>query len=91
MILPELGFAAPPTWLADAVCSQSDPELFFPDRGGSPKRAKEICRGCDVREQCLAWALEAQSHAPLAGVWGASTEDERRRLLGRVTKNRAAA
>ena len=62
------------------ACRDEDPELFFPIGTTGPaiaqiEEAKKVCRRCDVREQCLQWALEAgQDH----GVWGGLSEDERR-------------
>src|SRR3712207_7780508 len=52
------------------------------------EEAKQVCRRCEVREQCLAWALEAgQDH----GVWGALSEDERRALKRRNARARVRA
>jgi WhiB family redox-sensing transcriptional regulator len=39
----------PLAWQADALCAQTDPEAFFPEKGGSTREAKKICEGCDVR------------------------------------------
>ena len=44
-------------WQDDANCLGVDPDLFFPERGASTREAKEVCRGCVVREQCLEFAL----------------------------------
>jgi WhiB family redox-sensing transcriptional regulator len=63
-------------WLEFAVCVQVDAEIFFPGKGQSPAAAKKVCRGCDVREQCLQWALDHDER----GVWGALTEAERKAL-----------
>lgn len=75
-------------WAAEALCAETDPELFFPNKGQSPRRAKEICGvdergnplpdGCPVRQQCLKYALTHPN--PLAGIWGGTTEDERKPL-----------
>lgn len=64
-------------WMDEALCAQTDPEMFFPDRGGSSREAKKVCAECDVREQCLAYAL---AHDVRVGVWGGLTSRERRRL-----------
>lgn len=66
-----------PGWMADGVCAQTDPELFFPDKGGATKEAKRVCGGCPVKGECLAFALENQERF---GVWGGLSERERRRL-----------
>jgi WhiB family redox-sensing transcriptional regulator len=68
----------PSDWRADALCAQTDPEVFFPERGGSPAAAKAVCRVCPVRVSCLAFALAA---GEVFGVWGGLTARERRRLL----------
>ena len=60
-----------------AVCAQTDPETFFPEKGGSTKAPKGVCFVCPVRVECLAWALE---HDERHGVWGGLSERERRRL-----------
>ena len=67
-----------PEWYADALCSQTDPEAFFPDPGGSVRSAKVVCAGCDVREQCLQYALD---HREIWGIWGGTSERERRGMV----------
>lgn len=64
-------------WMDSALCAQTDPDEFFPDKGGSPRDAKRICAACEVRADCLEYAL---AHNILFGVWGGLTPDERRRL-----------
>jgi WhiB family redox-sensing transcriptional regulator len=64
-------------WSARAVCSQTDPEAFYPEKGGSTKDAKKVCQGCPVQKKCLQWALD---HDERYGVWGGLSERERRRL-----------
>jgi hypothetical protein len=44
-------------WLDDAVCGETDPEVFYPGIGGSTRPAKNVCRRCPVRPECLADAL----------------------------------
>ncbi len=65
------------TWQDDAICSQTDPEAFFPEKGGSTKEAKKICQGCPVRLECLQFALD---HDERFGIWGGLSERERRKL-----------
>ncbi|MFT2014639.1 WhiB family transcriptional regulator [Streptomyces sp. 796.1] len=51
----------PATWTASAVCAQVDPELFFPEIGGSSAvTARRICAACPVRAECLAAALSEE-------------------------------
>lgn len=66
-----------PEWMADANCVGIDAELFFPQRGESTKQAKEVCRGCDVQAECLAYAL---NNGEKYGIWGGLSERERRRI-----------
>ena len=55
----------------------ADPEAFFPEKGGSTREAKKVCRGCEVVGECLEYALE---HDERFGIWGGLSERERRRL-----------
>ncbi|BBX65661.1 hypothetical protein MSAS_48350 [Mycobacterium saskatchewanense] len=64
-------------WQDRALCAQTDPEAFFPEKGGSTREAKKICLGCEVRHECLEYALE---HDERFGIWGGLSERERRRL-----------
>ena len=64
-------------WQDRALCAQTDPEAFFPEKGGSTRDAKRVCRSCEVRAECLEYALE---HDERFGIWGGMSERERRRL-----------
>lgn len=64
--------------MQDASCTEVDPEAFFPDKGGSTKKAKEICSGCAVDVECLAFAIQNRERF---GIWGGLSERERRPLL----------
>jgi hypothetical protein len=64
-------------WMADGLCRQVDNEPWFPEKGESTIEAKRVCLRCDVREQCLQYALDNQERF---GVWGGYSERERRRL-----------
>ena len=68
-------------WQADALCAQTDPEAFFPEKGGSTREAKRICTTCDVRDQCLEYALQNDERF---GIWGGLSERERRKLKRRA-------
>lgn len=78
---PSLQLAPPQPWMEAALCLQTDPEVFFPEKGGTTIPAKRICGDCDVRAECLAWALD---HAEAYGVWGGLSAIERRRLTRRT-------
>lgn len=70
----------PPEWMTEARCIEVDTEIFFPDKGdrGSAEAARRICNGCEVRVQCLEYAL---SNAEVYGIWGGTNERDRRPLL----------
>jgi len=72
-----LNIIAPPAWTTDALCAQVDPDLFYPESGAPNRDAKRVCAGCEVRAECLAYAL---AHRERFGVWGGTTERERRRM-----------
>lgn len=67
-----------PAWTVDALCAQTDPEVFFPEKSGTTKPAKRICDGCPVRQQCLDYALDNEE--PF-GIWGGLSVRERRALI----------
>jgi WhiB family redox-sensing transcriptional regulator len=67
-------------WQDRALCAQTDPEAFFPEKGGSSREAKRVCRGCEVRRECLEYALARDERF---GIWGGLSERERRRLKRR--------
>jgi len=64
-------------WQAEALCAQTDPEAFFPEKGGSTRDAKRVCGVCPVREECLKYAMDNDERF---GIWGGLSERERRRL-----------
>ncbi len=65
------------SWQEQSLCAQTDPEAFFPEKGGSTREAKRICVGCEVKSECLEYAL---AHDERFGIWGGLSERERRRL-----------
>src|ERR1700731_3900044 len=78
--LPSLTRGA--NWRDQAACRHADPDLFFPVGTTGPAlrqvdEAKRICRACPARTPCLAWAL---GNAIPAGIWGGTTEEERRAI-----------
>lgn len=78
------GIEPAPEWMAEAVCAQTDPELFFPEKGGdgtcTTSIARRVCASCPVRVACLEHALDTgQAH----GVWGGKTPRERREIRHR--------
>ena len=76
--LPDIfGLPEEQSWQERALCAQTDPEAFFPEKGGSTLEAKKICVGCEVRGECLEYALANDERF---GIWGGLSERERRRL-----------
>ena len=73
--------ADPLAWQEDALCAHTDPEAFFPEKGGSTRDAKKICSQCSVRSECLEYALKNDERF---GIWGGLSERERRRLRRRA-------
>jgi WhiB family transcriptional regulator, redox-sensing transcriptional regulator len=69
-------------WQERALCAQTDPEAFFPEKGGSTREAKRICTTCAVRSECLEYALGNDERF---GIWGGLSERERRRLKRKVS------
>ena len=82
------------SWRAQAICRDTDPELFFPvgTTGHALTqidRAKQVCGECPVSVQCLEFALETNQDS---GIWGGTSEEERRVLRRQyVARQRAAS
>src|SRR3954452_12844762 len=77
---PLLGSAGPAgdeSWRLDALCAETDPEAFFPEKGGSTREAKRVCAVCPVRMECLEFALGNDERF---GIWCGFSERERRRI-----------
>jgi WhiB family redox-sensing transcriptional regulator len=64
-------------WQDFANCRGANPDLFFPERGASTRTAKQICRECTVRDECLEFAIVSSEKF---GIWGALSERERRKI-----------
>ena len=71
-----------PGWQELALCAQTDPEAFFPEKGGSTREAKRVCQSCEVRQECLEYALGNDERF---GIWGGLSERERRRLKRQIS------
>lgn len=64
-------------WQDLANCRGADVDIFFPDRGASTRGAKEICAACQVRSECLDYAV---TRGEKFGIWGGLSERERRKI-----------
>ncbi len=65
------------SWQDYANCRGADADLFFPERGASTRRAKSICAACEVKADCLEYAIV---NGEKFGIWGGMSERERRRV-----------
>ncbi|MET8168690.1 WhiB family transcriptional regulator [Streptomyces sp. NPDC102259] len=79
-------------WREHAECRHEDPDLFFPIGTSGPallqtEQAKTVCRRCPVQEACLGWAMETDQSL---GVWGGTSENERRALKRRIRARRSS-
>jgi WhiB family transcriptional regulator, redox-sensing transcriptional regulator len=73
-------------WADRALCAQTDPDAFYPEKGKSTTAAKRTCMACEVRTECLEYALENEERW---GVWGGTSEHQRRKMQ-RERKHAAA-
>lgn len=65
------------SWESEALCSQTDPEAFFPENNTLAKDARRVCSICPVQVECLSFALKNDERY---GVWGGSLEKERKQF-----------
>lgn len=80
---------APPEWADQAVCrTVPDPDQFFPERGASTKAAKALCAACPLKQKCLDHAVEQPE---IFGIWGGTSERERRVLRVERKRGRLSA
>lgn len=80
---------SPDAWRARAACADLDPELFFAGDERALAIATHTCNGCPVRRECLETAI---AHGEMHGVWGGTSETERRRMIrARRRRRRDAA
>lgn len=67
-------------WQTLAACRGMDPNLFYPERGVNATPAKAVCEACPVTQECLSYGLMEG-----VGIWGGTSEKQRRRIRGRVS------
>lgn len=76
------------TWRDYALCSEvGGDEIWFPEKGGSTKTAKAICRRCEVEDECLEYALATDQNF---GIWGGTSVQDRERLKAQRQLGKAA-
>ncbi|MCI5825458.1 MAG: WhiB family transcriptional regulator [Arcanobacterium sp.] len=76
------------SWMEDALCAQTDPDIFYPEKGGSTAPATSVCNNCSVRAECLEYAV---SNDIRHGIWGGTSDNDRKRIarerrVGRVAR-----
>jgi WhiB family redox-sensing transcriptional regulator len=64
-------------WTEDAVCARTDPEAFFPEKGGSNRTGKALCDTCPAKAPCLQWALD---HNEQYGIFGGTSREDRQKM-----------
>ena len=70
-------------WMKDALCAEVDSEMFFPEGGGSIARPNAVCNMCDVKKECLDFALKTdQQH----GIWGGTSYRQRKRIMAMLVR-----
>jgi WhiB family redox-sensing transcriptional regulator len=74
---PDPDQPGPLAWQERALCAEVDSEMFYPEKGGSTREAKRVCLACEVRAECLDYALARDERF---GIWGGLSERERRRV-----------
>ena len=74
-------------WMTEGNCNQTPPSMFFPSDGVGVDAARKVCETCPVKSPCLEYALVNRIDH---GVWGGTSERERRRILRQRRLARAA-
>ena len=85
-VVPATAIASEMAWADRALCAEVDPALFYPGKGGDARPAKRVCMACEVRAECLEYALahsEDQYDAGSFGIWGGLSPAQRQRLRRR--------
>lgn len=76
-----------PYWQELALCAQTDPDIFFPEKGGSTTPATSVCTACEVQAECLEYAI---SNDIRHGIWGGMSDNDRRRMSRERRRNAGA-
>jgi WhiB family redox-sensing transcriptional regulator len=82
-------FGKRPAWMDRAACNGVPVAIFYPTDEHGEAIAKKVCATCEVRADCLAYALNQHRDATDAGIWGGTTERERRAIRRRTRRELA--
>lgn len=74
------------TWRQSANCATTDPDMFFPEKGGSVREPLAVCNACNVKAQCLQWALDNDERT---GILGGTVPSQRRAMKRRLGRTAA--
>jgi WhiB family redox-sensing transcriptional regulator len=74
------------TWVEQAACASTDPEIFFPARDDPGTQARQVCGRCPVSDNCLAYALQSGEEF---GIWGGLNPAERKNLRRTLQRQRS--
>lgn len=78
------------TWMSRASCAGESTETFYPPKLGinerdyDTRRALALCKQCEVMDECLRYAIDNVE----AGIWGGTTEGQRRHMRNGTTPKR---
>lgn len=79
-------FGKRPEWMKQAACQGVPVVVFYPTDEAGEREAKRVCARCEVRPDCLAYALNTHRDATDAGIWGGTTDRERRQMRRRTRR-----
>lgn len=74
-------------WMEDALCAQTDPDIFYPEKGGSTAPATSVCSSCPVKSECLEYAVTNDIRH---GIWGGTSDNDRKRIARERKASRSA-
>ena len=74
-------------WQDFALCAETDPDIFFPEKGGSTAPATSVCASGPVQAECLEYAI---SNDIRHGIWGGMSDNDRRRISRERRRARGA-
>jgi WhiB family redox-sensing transcriptional regulator len=74
-----------PSWMLKAGCKEHTSAFFYPSgrvaQRSVPHAVQQVCNACEVRPECLAYALDNHEQ----GIWGGTCEEQRHRMRDRAT------